>query len=151
MLREKNNRLERQMLIERPENANAFAKSFESWLRNHKTTVITSEDIARKYGVATYDAVKLAIKENLVARYASLGALHDVLEVKTEPMPKELKWGEVLVQVLACPINGLDVSLARWYRIPGEDPDTHYPVVAGSDGVGIIRALEMVSQTKAWP
>ena len=112
-LRAINSKLERQMLIERPETANAFAKSFESWLRNHKSTLITSEDIARQYGVETFTPVKLAIKENLVARFRTLGKLSDVLVVEKEKMPKVLKWGEVLVQVLACPINGMDVALAR--------------------------------------
>lgn len=141
-LRRENESLQRQLMIIKPETGSQYANSFEAWLRNRNPgdlQVVTSETIARQYGVVegSYDTVKLPALKSTVAEFTDMGDLADVVQSKEYSLPTELRWGEVLVHMLAAPVTATDRHLGRWYVIPGVELPAH-PTPAGSEGIGMV-------------
>jgi Alcohol dehydrogenase GroES-like domain len=65
------------------------------------------------------------------------GKPNDVLAVTTEPIPVELLWGEVLVNIRAAPINPADLyTVATGGSYAGNH--LSLPFIAGHDGVGVV-------------
>jgi len=144
-LRRENESLQRQLMIVKPDEKESYATSFESWLRNRDPNaiqVITPETLMDQPGVevGSYTPVKLPALENLTLEYTDLGKLTEVVTKNSQPLPTELGWGEVLVNMLAAPVGALDHHLARWGYIPGEETPSH-PFTAGAEGVGLVVAV----------
>uniref|UniRef100_A0A7S4FI10 enoyl-[acyl-carrier-protein] reductase n=1 Tax=Eutreptiella gymnastica TaxID=73025 RepID=A0A7S4FI10_9EUGL len=142
-LRKENDTLQRQMLILKPETENKYASSFESWLRNRdpiQNKVITSADIMKDIGVceSSYDKVNLPPLRSFIAEYTSTGQeLPETVRQRQYDLPTELKWGQVLVHVLAAPITRLDHQLSRFYALHDTKMPA-FPAPAGAEGVGVV-------------
>lgn len=141
-LRKQNESLQRQLTLVNPEE-NKFASSFESWLRNREpgqVRTLTTEDLIRE-GVTeeSYDPTPLPKLKGFALRYSGTGRISDVVEKHSASLPKDLKWGECLIQMLAAPLSFIDRHAAKWGMIPGEDTPPE-PFVAGAQGVGIVIA-----------
>lgn len=57
--------------------------------------------------------------------------------MEAEPIPAELEWGEVLVNVRAAPISPADLYTVATGGLYGQD-HSEPPFVGGHDGVGVI-------------
>jgi trans-2-enoyl-CoA reductase len=141
-LRRENESLQRQLMIVKPETANSYATSFESWLRNRnpgEAQFLNSSMLAEKFGVdeSSYEPVELPDLKTIAAEFHEIGEFPQAVRATTLPPLKRLQWGEVLVHMLAAPVTALDKYLARWYMIHGEEMPK-LPAVAGSQGVGMV-------------
>jgi mitochondrial enoyl-[acyl-carrier protein] reductase / trans-2-enoyl-CoA reductase len=141
-LRRKNESLQRQLMIVKPDHENPFAGSFESWLRNRdpgSLKVITPEVLAEQLGVSeeSYTPVPLPPLETWQVEHTELGEMSEVVHRGQRPLPAALKWGEVLVHFLAAPLSAIDRHLARWGFIPKLTAPKH-PFVVGAEGVGLV-------------
>jgi len=77
-----------------------------------------------------------------IVRYETSGSPKDVLKFQTEPLPKSLKPSEVLIKILAAPINPADLNMVEGNY--GIKPTL--PAVGGNEGVGTV--LEVGSNVK---
>lgn len=146
-LRKENASLQQALMLVRPEAASKYASSFEAWLRNRdpgEAKVLTSKDIAGMYGVpeGSYEPTALPRLETVVAEYTKDGSLADSVAVSKRSTASELRWGQVLVHMLAAPVTTLDRHIAKWNFVPGAEPHSvQLPSVAGSEGVGMVVAV----------
>lgn len=70
-------------------------------------------------------------------RCGKAGHPKEVLSVEAEPIPAELEWGQVLVNVRAAPIGPADLYTVATGGLYGQD-HSEPPFVGGHDGVGVI-------------
>lgn len=59
------------------------------------------------------------------------------LQLVSQPLPAELEWGQVLVELLYVPLGPGDMYTARLGGIYGEEAK-EAPLVMGHDGVGVV-------------
>lgn len=102
--------------------------------------VYTAETVAEQFGVvkSSYDAVPLPPIKAYQVQCNDLGKPKDVLELGSEPIPAELEWGEVLVNVRAAPINPGDLYTVHMGGAGSADTIAKPPFVAGNDGLGVV-------------
>lgn len=108
----------------------------------HNLNESTGDDVTEEYGVnkSSYEAVLLPSIRAYQVRCNALGTPSETLEVITEAIPKELEWGEVLVNIRAMPINPGDVYNVKMGATPysTEQDAPKLPFVAGNDGLGVV-------------
>eukprot|EP01113_Clastostelium_recurvatum_P039307 TRINITY_DN598_c0_g1_i2.p1 TRINITY_DN598_c0_g1~~TRINITY_DN598_c0_g1_i2.p1 ORF type:complete len:368 (-),score=109.35 TRINITY_DN598_c0_g1_i2:39-1115(-) len=71
-------------------------------------------------------------RDNNVVRYSASGSPQAVLKVEKEQVPSSLSGNEVLVKMLAAPINPADINMIE--GVYGVKPEL--PAIAGLEGVG---------------
>jgi len=81
---------------------------------------------------------KLSVQSATVARFYSHGQPEEVLKLETEKLPDKLQTNEVLVKMVAAPINPADLNMVEgtYGSLSGVKPT--FPVVGGNEGVGIV-------------
>jgi len=129
-------------LREAPE-AQSHTAGFEAWLRSRGESagqVYTAETVAEQFGVvkSSYDAVPLPPIKAYQVQCNDLGKPKDVLELGSEPIPAELEWGEVLINVRAAPINPGDLYTVHMGGAGSADTIAKPPFIAGNDGLGVV-------------
>ncbi|KAK3281133.1 hypothetical protein CYMTET_11062 [Cymbomonas tetramitiformis] len=114
---------------------------FEAWMHEETrlSRFFTAETAADQFGVvkSSYEAVALPKIEAFEVKCADLGKPKDSLELKSEAIPVELEWGEVLVNVRAAPINPGDLYAVQMGGAGSPDA-CKPPFVAGNDGMGVV-------------
>jgi len=76
----------------------------------------------------------LSVKNARIIQFEKFGKPEEVLSVKTVELPNSLGKSEVLVKMVAAPINPADINLIE--GVYGTKPTV--PAVAGSEGMGIV-------------
>lgn len=102
-------------------------------------TVYTSDTIAEQFGVvkASYESVPLAARTVLSAVCKGPGKPQEQLQLVAQPLPPELEWGQVLIEVKYAPITPADVYTARLGGLYDED-SKEPPFTAGHDAVAVV-------------
>jgi len=126
------------------EGTGQFDLGFAAWLRNRQPNelqTVNAEVLYEKYGIEVtgYEPIPLPQLKVHVVRYEAHGTPKEVLKMSLEPLPKELHWKEVLVQMLAIPINPADLFNIEGYN--DQSVQKELPFIAGSEGVGVILKL----------
>ena len=62
----------------------------------------------------------------------------DALSVESDPIPRELEWGQVLVSIRAAPVSPADLYNARVGSWGMRTDPLEPPFVVGNDGVGVV-------------
>jgi trans-2-enoyl-CoA reductase len=77
-------------------------------------------------------------KETLAAVYHQHGNARNVVKLENIPLPNSLKPNEVLVKMLAAPINPADINMIEGTY--GASPKS-FPAVGGNEGVGVVQQV----------
>jgi len=77
-------------------------------------------------------------KETLAAVYNQYGNPRNVVKLETIPLPNDLKPNEVLVKMLAAPINPADINMIQGTY--GSSPKS-FPAIGGNEGVGVVQQV----------
>lgn len=98
-------------------------------------SALAARAVTQRFGVAGAYDVRLPALTTEALVFASHGHANDVCRAEPEwPLGRVLRYGEVLVKMIAAPLTELEL---RWVETSGSGP---LPAVAGHDGVGIIVA-----------
>ena len=122
----------------------SHSAGFEAWMRargDAANMVFTAETAAEQFGVvkSSYEAVPLPAIRAYDIKCTALGEPRDSLERVSEPIPAELEWGEVLINVRAAPINPADLYAVRvGHGVIAEEGRQAPPFTAGNDGIGVV-------------
>ena len=96
---------------------------------------LAARAVTQRFGVAGAYDVRLPALTTEALVFASHGHANDVCRAEPSwPLGRVLRYGEVLVKMIAAPLTELEL---RWIEAAGSGP---LPAVAGHDGVGIIVA-----------
>ncbi len=77
-------------------------------------------------------------KETLAAVFHRNGNVEQVVKLEKMPLPTQLSGKQVLVKMLAAPINPADVNIIEGTY--GTSPSS-FPAVGGNEGVGVVEAV----------
>lgn len=77
-------------------------------------------------------------KETLAAVYKQHGSVRNAIKLETIPLPNDLKPNEVLVKMLAAPINQSDINMIEGTY--GTSPKS-FPAIGGNEGVGVVQQV----------
>lgn len=141
--REEKESMEERLTVRQGHDADSHTSGFEAWLRSRghdDGQVYTADDIVEKYGVAkgSYDTVPLPNIRAYQVVCNGHGPARDVLELSSEPVPGELEWGEVLINIRAAAINPGDLSAVEAGKAEGGGEAPSPPYVAGSGAIGVV-------------
>lgn len=102
--------------------------------------VFTADDVVEQFGVVkgSYDAVPLPQIKAYTVHCERAGLPKEVLTLRSEPIPAELEWGQVLVSFRAAPINPADLYTIQTGGLYGTEPPAQPPFVPGHDGIGVV-------------
>jgi len=134
--------LNEQITVRQSAEAQSHSAGFEAWMRargDQANMVFTAETAAEQFGVvkSSYEAVPLPPIRAYQVRVKELGKPKDSCEMVSDPIPPELEWGEVLINVRAAPINPNDLYNVQIGGAPSEEGQKP-PFIAGSDGLGVV-------------
>jgi len=120
-------------------------------MRSLKTFLLSTSkkiNVFQKQKVNILSSRKLSVKSATVARFSSHGQPEDVLKLETVALPEKLQPNEVLVKMVAAPINPADLNIVEgtYGSISGVKSKVSFPVVGGNEGVGVV--VEAGSEVK---
>lgn len=124
--------------------AGTHSAGFEAWLRSRGTegtAVFTADTAADVYGVVrgSYEGVPLPLRSVLAAVCNGPGRPADVVTLEARPLPRELEWGQVLVEWVLAAVTPADAyALRTGGRYDASDATRQPPFVCGHDGVGVV-------------
>ena len=136
--------LHEQLILRESPASQSHTAGFEAWMRsrgNSGVRMFTADDVIEQFGVVkgSYDAVPLPQIKAYTVQCERAGLPKEVLTIRSEPIPTELEWGQVLLSFRATPINPADLYTIQTGGFYGsETPTQQAPFVPGHDGVGVV-------------
>ena len=135
--------LSEQLVLRQSPASQSHTAGFEAWMRSRGDTgvkVFTADDVVEQFGVVkgSYEAVPLPQIKAYTVQCERAGLPKEVLTLRSEPIPAELEWGQVLVSFRAAPINPADLYTIQTGGLYGPETPAQPPFVPGHDGIGVV-------------